>query len=427
MPILFFTSHVLISPLQGNGIAINSLLNGGTRMELHNGQLFWPTTLKNRKEDFDRKYDAAIIGGGMSGALCAYSLVQEGLNVAIIEKRTLAAGSSSANTGLLQFSNDVMLHELMDQIGEEKAVRFYSLCLEAVENLEQVAMNLPVFPDFIRRKSIYYASTSRHVPKLKKEYKTLNEYGFPVEYWSRKEMKDRLPFSKAGALITHGDAEVNPYKFVNGIFDYLKEGKQTTIFENLEATSIEEHSTGVNVHTPDGIIQATHLIHATGYETPPLNKKVGSDINRSYAIATEPIEDLSQWDDRALIWETKRPYLYMRTTVDNRIIAGGLDEDPAEAPQNEKKIEKRGKRIEKEVQKLFPDLKIKMDYAWGASFGESLDNIPYIGKHPEKDRIYYLLGYGGNGTVYSMLGANILRDLILDRPNPDAEIVKLDR
>jgi glycine/D-amino acid oxidase-like deaminating enzyme len=104
-----------------------------------------------------------------------------------------------------------------------------------------------------------------------------------------------------------------------------------------------------------------------------------------------------------------------------------LDEDPSEAPQNEKKIEKRGKQIEKEVQKLFPDLDIKMDYAWGASFGESLDNLPYIGKHPEKERTYYLLCYGGNGTVYSMLGSNILRDLILNRTNQDADIVKLDR
>ncbi|WP_201714176.1 NAD(P)/FAD-dependent oxidoreductase [Rossellomorea arthrocnemi] len=396
-------------------------------MELHNGQLFWPTTLSNKKEDFRKKYDVAIIGGGMSGALCAYSLVQAGLKVAIIEKRTVAAGSSSANTGLLQFSNDVMLHNMMQQIGKEKAVRFYTLCLKAIENLEQIAKNLPCSPEFIRRKSIYYASTSRHVPKLKLEYKTLQEHGFPVEYWSRKEMKTRLPFSKPGALITHGDAEVNPYKFVNGIFDYLKDGGQTTIFENLEATNIQEHSKGVNIHTPEGIIQTTHLIHATGYETPPLSKKIRSDINRSYAIATEPIEDLSQWDDRALIWETNRPYLYMRTTVDNRIIAGGLDEDPPEAPQSKKKIEKRGKRIEEKVQKLFPDLKIKMDYAWGASFGESLDNLPYIGKHPEKEKVYYLLGYGGNGTVYSMLGSHILRDLILKRPNPDADIVKLDR
>lgn len=79
------------------------------------------------------------------------------------------------------------------------------------------------------------------------------------------------------------------------------------------------------------------------------------------------------------------------------------------------------------AQWLFPFLDIKVAFAWGAVFGESVDNLPFIGKHPTKDRIYYLLGYGGNGTVYSMLGSVILKDLILGRSNKDAEIVKLDR
>jgi glycine/D-amino acid oxidase-like deaminating enzyme len=395
-------------------------------MELHNGKLFWPTTYNDTEKEFNTHFDVAIIGGGMSGALCAYVLSREGLKVAIIEKRQLASGSSSANTGLLQFSNDIMLHELIDEIGEEQAVRFYKLCQEAVDHLEEVAMTLPVSPEFTRRKSIYYASSPLHLPKLKKEYRTLKEHGFPVEYWSKKDMKEHLPFSKSGALITHGDAEVNPYRFVNGIFEYLKE-HNTTAFEGTEAIDVKEDGGKVLIETTKGTLTASHVVHATGYETPSLGKNIGTEVNRSYAIATKPVDDLSQWHDRALIWETDRPYLYLRTTVDNRIIAGGLDEDPAEAPQSMEKIEKQGKRIEKEVQKMFPGLHVEMDYAWGASFGESLDHMPYIGRHPDKERIYYLLGYGGNGTVYSMLGSRILSDLILGRPNRDAELVKLDR
>jgi glycine/D-amino acid oxidase-like deaminating enzyme len=395
-------------------------------MELHNGKLFWPTTYNDTEKEFDTHYDVAIIGGGMSGALCAYVLSREGLKVAIIEKRQLASGSSSANTGLLQFSNDIMLHELIEQIGEEKAVRFYKLCQEAIDHLEEVAMSVPVSPEFTRRKSIYYASTPLHLPKLKKEYKTLKQHGFPVEYWSRKDMKEHLPFTKTGALITHGDAEVNPFRFVNGIFEYLKK-HNITAFEGTEAIKVKEDGDRVFIETTKGTLTASHVVYSTGYETPPLGENIGTEINRSYAIATKPVKDLSQWHERSLIWETERPYLYLRTTVDNRIIAGGLDEDPAEAPQNKEKIDKQGKRIEKEVQKMFPDLNVEMEYAWGASFGESLDHLPYIGKHPDKERIYYLLGYGGNGTVYSMLGSRILKDLILNRPNEDAEIVKLDR
>jgi glycine/D-amino acid oxidase-like deaminating enzyme len=62
----------------------------------------------------------------------------------------------------------------------------------------------------------------------------------------------------------------------------------------------------------------------------------------------------------------------------------------------------------------------------GASFGDYSTTCG-IWEAPDKERIFYLLGYGGTGKVYSMLGSSILRDLILDRPNKDADIVKLDR
>lgn len=43
-------------------------------IDMHNGNLYWPHTYV--KEDYndslEAEYDVVIIGGGMSGALCAY-------------------------------------------------------------------------------------------------------------------------------------------------------------------------------------------------------------------------------------------------------------------------------------------------------------------------------------------------------------------
>jgi len=400
-------------------------------VDLHNGRLFWQTTEENnidiKRNDIADHYDAVIVGGGMSGSLCAYTLANEGLKVAIIDKGKVGSGSTMANTGLLQYSNDIMLHELINQIGEEKAVRFYTICRNAVDQLEEVSKKIPINSDFIRRKSLYYASDEADVNKLKKEYDTLRKHGFDAEYLTRKDLEDHTPFSKPAAIITHGDAEVNPFLFSRGIIRYLIEHDRVDIFENVKADEIIENKKGIEISTTIGRFHANNILFATGYEKPPFLSETRVDLNRSYAMATEPIEDLSAWKDRDLIWETKRPYLYLRTTQDGRIIAGGLDEDKPETPQNEDWINNRANRIRMEVEKLFPMLDIKVAYAWGAVFGESVDNLPFIGKHPTKDRIYYLLGYGGNGTVYSMLGSVILKDLILGRSNKHADIVKLDR
>ncbi|MGB2993832.1 MAG: FAD-dependent oxidoreductase [Paenisporosarcina sp.] len=399
-------------------------------MDIHNGSLYWPTTYpeqgpRNVPERLDT-YDVIIVGGGMSGSLSALALVEAGLSVAILDKRQMATGSTMANTGLLQYSNDIMLNELIDQIGERDAVRFYKLCFESVKNLEKLAKRLPISPNYIVRPSICYASTEEDVEKIKVEYETLKKYDFPCAYWGQEEISDNMPFSKAAALVTYEDAVVNPYKFVHGILDLVEE-KGGHLFEFVEVNDVITEEESVSIRTSAGEFTAKNIVYTSGYETVPVGKRIGSDINRSFAIVTKPISNFNDWYKQSMIWETKRPYLYIRTTPEGRIIAGGLDENIKHAPQSLAYIEDRAEKLNKQLQELFPNYQIEYDYSYGATFGESIDNLPFIGQHPTKDRHYYLLGYGGNGTVYSMLGSHILRDLILCGDQPDADLVTLDR
>lgn len=399
-------------------------------MDIHNGSLYWPITHPDQgprtvpeRLDF---YDVVIVGGGMSGSLSALALAEAGLNVAILDKRQMATGSTIANAGILQYSNDIMLHELINQIGERDAVRFYQICYDAVKNLEKVAKLLPFSPDFVVRPSICYASTEDHVEKIRVEYETLQKYGFPCEYWGPNEFSDKMSFTKPGALVTYEDAEINPYKFVHGILDMVEE-QDGHLFEFVEVNDAITEDDFLSIRTSAGEFKARQIIYTTGYETVPVGKRIGSDINRSYAIATKPIGDFKKWYKHSMIWETKRPYLYIRTTAEGRIIAGGLDEEIEHAPQSQAYIEERGEELSKQIQELFPHYSIEVDHAYAATFGESIDNLPFIGQHPTKEKHYYLLGYGGNGTVFSMLGSHILRDLIIYGNHPDSDLVTLDR
>ena len=399
-------------------------------MDIHNGSLYWPTTCPEQgprkvPERLD-SYDVIIVGGGMSGSLSALALVEAGLSVAILDKRQMATGSTMANTGLLQYSNDIMLHELIDQIGERDAVRFYKLCFESVKNIEKLAKRLPISPNYIVRPSICYASNEEDVEKIKVEYETLKKYDFPCAYWGQEEISDNMPFSKVAALVTYEDAVVNPYKFVHGVLDLVEE-KGGHLFEFVEVNDVITEEESVSIRTSAGEFTAKNIVYTSGYETVPVGKRIGSDINRSFAIVTKPINNFNDWYKQSMIWETKRPYLYIRTTAEGRIIAGGLDENIKHAPQSLAYIEKRAEMLFKQLQELFPNYQIEYDYSYGATFGESIDNLPFIGQHPTKDRHYYLLGYGGNGTVYSMLGSHILRDLIICGDHPDADLVTLDR
>lgn len=399
-------------------------------MELINGNTFWPSTFTSHfsypaLED-EISCDSLIIGGGMGGALSAKLLTERGLHTVVIDKREIGHGSSMANTGLLQYSNDKTLTSCIHTFGEQRGVRFYELCRTAMKQLEETASSLDLDPWYIPRNSLYCASLEEDVALLEEEYHTLKTHGFDVELWNRDKISASFPFSKPMALYTQGDAEVNPYRLVHSLLQSAsKEGAQ--VYERTEMIHCEYGGEGVLCYTPNGTIRAKQVIFSTGYETQEIKNDRGAYLKSTYAIATKPLKDLSSWYNRSLIWETARPYLYMRTTPDGRIIAGGLDEEIPREDQRAIRAEHRAEDLLKKVADYFPLPDLEIDYAWEAVFGSTHDGLPLIGPHPEYPNCYFIEGYGGNGTVYSMIAASILTDVITGGHNEDLELFSLTR
>lgn len=400
-------------------------------MKLHDGTLYWPTTLTTKfsvksPKQVKKQYDAIVIGGGMSGCLMAYKLIKQGLTVAIIEKREFGQGSTAANTGLLQYSNDIMLSELIQQIGKKEAIRFYQLCYEALNDIEKIANELPEEVDFVRRPSIYYASDDKDVNKLRTEYETLYMNNLPCEFWDEATLSFYMPFKKPAAIVTFQDAEINPLKFITSLMNYLQD-QGVNFFENTEVIKTSYENQLVHLQTTTHLFRAKDVVYTIGYEKNQNTKKEDTVFNRSYVMVTKPIQSDTHWHDKAMIWETKRPYLYLRTTAEGAIMIGGMDENISQAQVDEIVLEKCAEKLLKQTKSLFPHLEIEVDCCYAATFAESKDQLPFIGAHPTKPHHYYLLGYGGNGTVYSALGSKIISDLIVGRENNDAHIVSPKR
>ncbi|QYR20594.1 FAD-binding oxidoreductase [Paenibacillus sp. sptzw28] len=402
--------------------------------ELYYGRLYWPELVKEHFSypplDSDKQVTVAIIGGGISGAVCAYVLAKSGIDACILERGEVAGGSTSANSGLLQFSSDIMLVDLIRQIGEKDAVSFYKASRQALEQLAAIVAELKTDVGYTTRSSLYYASAEEDEPKLRSEYEKLRSCGFEVEYWGPRTIGERYPFHKPGAIWTcGGDAEINPLQFVYAV----AEGSCSMGQAIYERTEVVAHETLVNgVHrlkTSSGAaVDADHVIYAIGYEPEELKGRlIKADLNRTYAIATGPQHELAAWYGRSLIWETSRPNFYMRTTPEGRVIAGGLDEEAPRPLQDDEAMRKRSDKLLARIQEHFPGFQAPAEFEWTGIFGESRDNLPFIGEDPNRPGVYYCLGYGGNGTTYSLMASTLLHDLICGSDHPIAQIVRLDR
>ena len=75
------------------------------------------------------------MGGGISGALTAYYLTENGVDCILVDGRSIGQGSTCASTSLLQYELDTPLHLLIKQVGEINAIRSYQLCGESIDIL----------------------------------------------------------------------------------------------------------------------------------------------------------------------------------------------------------------------------------------------------------------------------------------------------
>lgn len=385
-------------------------------MNLKTGSVYWPDTYKDAPSypsiEKEITCDVVIVGAGVSGACTAYELRNSGLEVVLVEKRAVAAGSSSANTGLLQFANDQLLHEAIRSFGERAAVDHYWRCFNAIRRLqEEIAPSLPVDPELVMRSSLFFASGEKEVKKIQKEYRALKKAGFEVEYMEKDKMKEWVPFSRPAALVAKGDAEVNPYKLTHGLVKAADED-------------------GVVLRATGGhLIKAKKAIFAQGYETQETVKDENAVLESSYAIVTNPIDDLSFWRENVMIWESARPYFYARTTADGRIVIGGLDERTPYPDQRDRKMHSKRDKLIEEAEKWFPTLKgdIQAEYNWSGSFAHTHDGQPIIGQYSRLPNCLFLLGYGGNGVVYSLFLSTIIAQHILGEKNAAFSFYSKDR
>lgn len=417
-------------------------------MKLHAGKCLWPhymeqvpvyPTLKD-----DLSCDCLIIGGGIGGALCSYLLSLQGISTVLVDKGTIAGGSTLASTGLLQYASDKMLTSFIHTFGEQASVHFYRLCSLAMQRLKEIGHHLqqyqppskvdnPVRNSLIsERATLYLASRHTDIRLLRTEYENLRKYGFTAEWWNKHKIADNLPFRRPAAIYTQNDAEMDPFAYVHALVSFAA-ANGVAVFENTPVTGHQfmDDKNGVICRSRDVHIHAKHVIFATGYETQEFKKDRGTSLTSTYVIVTDPVKNwgkLDPWYERCMIWETNRPYSYMRTTPDGRILAGGLDEWLHGKLMTEGRRFQKSKDLLQMVHNMIPHASnLNIDFFWEAVFGRTNDGLPYIGPHPKYPNCYFLEGYGGNGTVCTMIAAEMITDLLIGKSRPDLGIFSLIR
>ncbi|PWE58141.1 FAD-dependent oxidoreductase [Metarhizobium album] len=373
--------------------------------------------------------DVAIVGGGITGALAAERMTALGFTVALIDREQPGLGSTAASTAMLQWEIDCTLTELAGFYGFDRAAAIYRRSLAAVSGLSQLAASLSIPCDFHPRSTFYVAGPQQEPHVLAQEFELRHRAELPSRYMSAHELASQFRIDRPAALLSPGSAEADPLMLCWALLNVARSRGARLV----EATATHFHEEGgTAVIETDGrhVVEARHVLLATGYVMPHFVMPKQHSTASSWAIATVPQPLQHLWPDRTLIWEATEPYLYLRTTFDNRIIIGGEDEDIADPQERDAKLPRKIEILRQKLLDIWPSADPTISHAWCGAFGETEDGLPLIGRVPGTRRIFAAYGYGGNGITFSYMAAHLaaafvtgkepgwFEDFALDRPAP---------
>ena len=159
------------------------------------------------------------------------------------------------------------------------------------------------------------------------------------------------------------------------------------------------------LQTPGGVVRARSVAVATGgYTSPHLHPQVKNRLLPilSNSLVTRPLTpaeiEACNFRTHQVITDTRILRHYYRLMPDKRVQIGSRSAiTGADAPEDKYK-----QSLINDLHRKFPALTgIAIDYSWWGWVDVSHDMMPRIVQPDPKQSIFYSLGYGGNGVMYS--------------------------
>jgi glycine/D-amino acid oxidase-like deaminating enzyme len=246
-------------------------------------QISRPQALKH-----DLKSDVLVVGAGISGALIAYTLANDGHRVAVIDRRGPLRGSTPASTALLLFEIDTPLIHLKRELGARPAERAWLRSKAALDALYELILREKIDAAMSLRPSVYLAGSILDARGLAKEATARERLGLPSHYLDRQALRARFGLSRSAAIVSYNNLAVNPRALAAG---FLRRALQlgARLFAPHEIADIQPGKRAAFAVTKDGFtIEARHIVLCTGYELPEIVPLKGQSVASTWVIAIKP-------------------------------------------------------------------------------------------------------------------------------------------
>lgn len=386
---------------------------------------YWVDTAGEIPEDdgpvkADFVTDTVVIGSGYTGLSCAIHLAKEfNIQPVVLEANSVAWGCSTRNGGQAQFSSGRLKRsQWIKRWGVDVAKQMHNEMAEAFDLFNALIEDEDIHCNPQTGGHFYLAHKPGVIKGLQEEVDLLRKtFGYNAKMISKDELHEKYVHDReaVGAMWEEDGTGIHAGELA---FGYQRMARRLGAKIHTSSPVIEwTQSGGLHyLRTPGGTVAAKSVAVATGGytsgELSPLTKHRLMPI-LSNSIVTRPLsaDELAMCgiNVHSPLTDTRTLRHYYRLLPDNRVQIGSRSAITGKGATEQKHLD----LLKKGLYRKFPNLAgVDIDYSWWGWVDVSHDMMPRIFQPDQSQKVYYSLGYGGNGVMYSAQAGKRLAQLV---------------
>ena len=368
----------------------------------------------------DLTTDVCVVGAGIAGLSTAVEAALAGLKVVVLDASEVGAGETSATSAHLTNVFDAGFTYIERHAGLDATRIAANAHMAAITRIEQLSAEHGIDSQFRRVNGYLFAHEAAANADIDSELDVAARCD--VALWKPVRLEESPVGPKGRAALRFPNQGIfHPLAHMQGLVRLL-ESRGGVLHEGTRVTAVHSGDPA-RVETAGGpAVTARFVVVATNS---PMNDLVAMHTKQApyhtYVVGM-PLPAGSV--EPALYWDTDDPFHYVRVLPgggpdgDDVLIVGGEDHKAA----HESDCDSRWKKLATWARRHFPEAK-KAAWQWSGQVMNSIDGLGYFGRNPmDSPNIFISTGDTGMGLTGGTLAGMIIRDLMLDRPNPFAEV-----
>ena len=345
--------------------------------------------------------DVLIVGAGLVGAAVASSLVNEGLEVAVLEAQEAAGGATALSPGLALTGLSMPYVQAVERWGRQTARELWQLTLENRARLQALAQRMGLSVESTG--SLLLATDQTDATRLRASAELLDADGFAVRF----EAADPLDRGFAAALHAPDDLVVDPVALTRRIFETFS----IPIHPHTQVHAFEPSGDDVLVWARGRVVRASTVVLAVNAYAALLDGYFRNKIvpASGCVLTTHPL-------DGQLIVPAGSvgPFSFRQYPDGHMLFAAWRSE--YETPAASAQGDNLQVALARFIGRHFAGSQLVRRET--TVMGGSRDGLPILGALPHLPQVYFALGFGGCGMSLAFSAAELLAGFILRGAEP---------